>query len=360
MHDFADTCSIARVDGHGRVRDQVLHQWTPERGDEYHRLNTLYTPTGLPLMVARGETSTPDGDPISSGGYINGRLLLRMFMYDSAGRRVLTSDPDSDSRNPSTPYTDRLWRYLYNEVGDLAAVRDPRGCGQNFYYDHAGRLIAEDYVGCGEALACRGHLGHDAVLPAGAIGMDENVGVATPIRRRALLLRRGAGLRRGLHRRDPLGDPPLGRPFLGQRRTERNGPSCTTTIEGSSVERSACARWPSCPRRARSPRPDRDRRRQPDSHRPSPPCPHAGTRAMGRRASPTMVETRVRLPRPRRVRMQSTRRTRIGATLGGTGDHALGVEGRILYNQIGLPQSNRCGTSTTERSRRCSRRRILR
>lgn len=44
------------------------------------------------------------------------------------------------------------WRYLFNDVGDLIAVRDPRGCGQNFYYDHAGRLIAEDYVECGEVM----------------------------------------------------------------------------------------------------------------------------------------------------------------------------------------------------------------
>jgi len=37
-------------------------------------------------------------------------------------------------------------------VGDLIAVRDPRGCGQNFFYDHAGRLMAEDYVECDEVM----------------------------------------------------------------------------------------------------------------------------------------------------------------------------------------------------------------
>ncbi|MCZ7678642.1 MAG: hypothetical protein M5U28_07685 [Sandaracinaceae bacterium] len=43
------------------------------------------------------------------------------------------------------------WRYLFNRVGDLVAVRDPRGCGQNFYYDFGGRLAGEQYVSCGEA-----------------------------------------------------------------------------------------------------------------------------------------------------------------------------------------------------------------
>jgi len=28
----------------------------------------------------------------------------------------------------------RTWRYLFNRVGDLTAVRDARGCGQNFYH----------------------------------------------------------------------------------------------------------------------------------------------------------------------------------------------------------------------------------
>ncbi|MBK8588977.1 MAG: hypothetical protein IPN77_07585 [Sandaracinaceae bacterium] len=111
-----------------------------------------------------------DDTPFSLGADpVDNHLLLRTFTYDTLGRRVASTDPDSDSRASGTTAANRTWRYLYNDVGDLAAVRDPRGCGQNFYYDHAGRLIAEDYVWCSEAMP-PGDL-PDTALPVDAIGM---------------------------------------------------------------------------------------------------------------------------------------------------------------------------------------------
>ncbi|HBQ13770.1 MAG TPA: hypothetical protein DEF51_22425, partial [Myxococcales bacterium] len=66
------------------------------------------------------------------------------------GRRLSSDDPDSDNGADPTEATNS-WRYLFNKVGDLVAVRDPRGCGQNFFYDLGGRLRGEQYVSCGEA-----------------------------------------------------------------------------------------------------------------------------------------------------------------------------------------------------------------
>jgi RHS repeat-associated protein len=143
---FEDTYTRSRVDGHGRAIEQVLHQRTPE-GEWYERLSTTYRTDGAVLSVTRAQTTGPQlGAPVAASG---DRALTRTFTYDTLGRRLGGTDPDSDGRT-GTEATQR-WRYLYNRVGDLVAMRDPRGCGQNFYYDRAGRLLGEDYVGCEEA-----------------------------------------------------------------------------------------------------------------------------------------------------------------------------------------------------------------
>jgi YD repeat-containing protein len=167
---FRQTCTTTRVDGHGRGIDQVLRQRRESEGNrlETYRLGTTYRADGVALMVGRAETV--DDTPFSMGATpVDNHLLFRTFTYDTLGRRVASTDPDSDSRTAGTTAANRTWRYLFNDVGDLAAVRDPRGCGQNFYYDHAGRLIAEDYVWCSEATP-PGDL-PDTVLPVDAIGM---------------------------------------------------------------------------------------------------------------------------------------------------------------------------------------------
>ena len=51
--------------------------------------------------------------------------------------------------SPSTdPDTMKAWRYAYNDAGDLVGTSDARGCGENFGYDHVGRLMFEDYSPC--------------------------------------------------------------------------------------------------------------------------------------------------------------------------------------------------------------------
>ena len=76
--------------------------------------------------------------------------VVRTFFYDSVGRRLSSDDPDTDDRT-NMDGASNSWRYLFNRVGDIVAVRDPRGCGQNFFYDLGGRLRGEQYVSCGEA-----------------------------------------------------------------------------------------------------------------------------------------------------------------------------------------------------------------
>lgn len=162
---FQSTFTRSRVDGHGRAIEQVLHQRDPQTmEDSYERLATTYRTDGAVLSVTRAETTGPGlGAPIR-----NGRSLTRSFSYDTLGRRLGGTDPDSDGRTGSE--ATQRWRYLYNRVGDLVAMRDPRGCGQNFYYDRAGRLLAEDYVACAEAQLA-GETS-DETLPSEAIALD--------------------------------------------------------------------------------------------------------------------------------------------------------------------------------------------
>jgi len=147
---FSGTCGTTRSDGHGRVIDQVLRNRQPGLPElEHHRLFTEYRADGAVTRVVRAQTMTDV--PLPAIDPLPGRSVERRFFLDTAGRRVSATDPDSDSRDPGKNGSNRSWRYLYNRVGDLAAVRDPRGCGQNYYYDHGGRLVGERYVPCAEA-----------------------------------------------------------------------------------------------------------------------------------------------------------------------------------------------------------------
>ena len=144
---YVDTPTIARVDGHGRAVDQVLINATPDAPDHaYYRLFTTYRSDGAVLSVRRAQTGDLGAGDVQA---VDGRELIRTFSYDTLGRRIGTTDPDSD--NALAAANQSGWRYLFNSLGDLIAVRDARGCGQNFYYDLAGRLVAEDYVECGES-----------------------------------------------------------------------------------------------------------------------------------------------------------------------------------------------------------------
>src|SRR5690606_6805374 len=84
--------------------------------------------------------------------------VVRWMRYDTLGRMVLNAEPNVTEGfvgpdgvlDPAStePANMRAWRYLYNDAGDLIGTSDARGCGQNFFYDGAGRVTGEDYAPC--------------------------------------------------------------------------------------------------------------------------------------------------------------------------------------------------------------------
>ncbi|MCA9610355.1 MAG: RHS repeat protein, partial [Myxococcales bacterium] len=144
---FFHTCATTVVDGFGRTIDQILRNVDPDSGaTETYHLWSYYRADGSVMGLVRANGGTR---PSWYTGTLPAESVVRTFTYDTHGRRVASHDPDTDSPG-GVPGSD-TWRYLYNKANDLIAVRDPRGCGQNFFYDHAGRLRGEQYVACTEA-----------------------------------------------------------------------------------------------------------------------------------------------------------------------------------------------------------------
>ncbi|MBK7401598.1 MAG: hypothetical protein IPJ34_36440, partial [Myxococcales bacterium] len=67
-------------------------------------------------------------------------------------RMVLNVEPNVTKNFSTDPTTDastmKAWRYAYDDAGELVGTSDARGCGSNYHYDAAGRLVAEDYSPC--------------------------------------------------------------------------------------------------------------------------------------------------------------------------------------------------------------------
>ncbi|HEX9297558.1 MAG TPA: RHS repeat-associated core domain-containing protein, partial [Polyangiaceae bacterium] len=127
------------TDGHGRgtVITERIHSGA---AIEARETRTSYLPTGEVETVTRHRINGADPD------------IVRWMQYDSLGRRVLNAEPNvtknfhSDPRAPIG--TMRAWRYAYNDAGDLVGTSDARGCGANYGYDTAGRILFEDYSPC--------------------------------------------------------------------------------------------------------------------------------------------------------------------------------------------------------------------
>jgi RHS repeat-associated protein len=128
-----------RKDGHGRKVSTIAR--THVSGSiEQHETRTSYLPTGEIETIARERL-----------GFAN-PPVIRWIRYDSLGRMVLNVDPNTTVGFNPSPATDastlKAWRYAYNDAGDLVGTSDGRGCGSNFHYDTAGRILAEDYSPC--------------------------------------------------------------------------------------------------------------------------------------------------------------------------------------------------------------------
>lgn len=82
-------------------------------------------------------TYAPTGELLTQNRSYSGASTSRSFTYDSLGRMVQSQEPNSGTNT-----------YAYDQAGDLVGTGDARGCGENIFYDAAGRKIAADYSPC--------------------------------------------------------------------------------------------------------------------------------------------------------------------------------------------------------------------
>ncbi|HEX2875965.1 MAG TPA: SpvB/TcaC N-terminal domain-containing protein, partial [Polyangiaceae bacterium] len=126
-----------QTDGHGRsiVATERVHV---SGALETRSVRTKYLSSGQPQILLRARHGSSD-------------RVVRWMIYDSLGRMVVNADPHATigfTETPSSPAGFKTWHYLYDDAGQLVGTSDARGCGQNFVYDKAGRLKAEDYSPC--------------------------------------------------------------------------------------------------------------------------------------------------------------------------------------------------------------------
>ncbi len=111
-------------DGHGRTIKVDEHEHT---ATAVLSTVTSYQATGEATSITRSGTNS-NGISVS---------YTRSMQYDTLGRLVRSIEPNTSS-----------WTYAYNDLGDLVATADARGCGKNLVYDGAGRLLYEDFSPC--------------------------------------------------------------------------------------------------------------------------------------------------------------------------------------------------------------------
>ena len=153
LYDAADlengphqgTYASTRSDSHGRTiaTTERIHV---NGAIEAREVRTQYLATGEPEVITRvhvGKTDAP---------------VVRWMRYDTLGHLVLNVEPNTTQNfttdrtvsDAPSPTGIKAWRYAYNDAGDLVGTSDARGCGENFAYDGAGRLLTEDFIPCGQ------------------------------------------------------------------------------------------------------------------------------------------------------------------------------------------------------------------
>lgn len=136
---FATSC----VDGHRRAV-RTTERIRQGNALAQHDVCTRYLPSGEPEAITRVNVGATDPP------------VVRWMRYDSLGRLVLNVDPHTTQNFTVDLNADasvsanglHAWRYAYNDAGDLVGTSDARGCGVNYSYDGAGRLLSEDYSPC--------------------------------------------------------------------------------------------------------------------------------------------------------------------------------------------------------------------
>jgi RHS repeat-associated protein len=129
--------ATTQTDGHGRtiITSERVHV---NGALETRSVRTKYLASGQPQIILRARHGSTD-------------RVVRWMIYDSLGRMVVNADPHATvgfTETPSSPAGFKTWHYLYDDANQLVGTSDARGCGQDFAYDKAGRLKAEDYSPC--------------------------------------------------------------------------------------------------------------------------------------------------------------------------------------------------------------------
>ena len=131
------TYATVVADGHGRPL-RTIERIRVGGVMEERSVARQYLPTGEVTTITHQRAGSPD--------------LVRWMRYDSLGRLVLNAEPNTSvgfTPSPATdPTTIEAWRYAYDDAGDLVGTSDARGCGVNYHFEAAGRMIAEDYSPC--------------------------------------------------------------------------------------------------------------------------------------------------------------------------------------------------------------------
>lgn len=133
------TPASERRDGHGRLV-AVVERAHDGAAIEQREIRTQYSASGEVTKITRVRVGKADAP------------VVRWLRYDTLGRVVLNVEPNTTKNFNPDPAADastmKAWRYAYNDAGDLVGTSDARGCGSNYHYDAAGRLLAEDYSPC--------------------------------------------------------------------------------------------------------------------------------------------------------------------------------------------------------------------
>jgi RHS repeat-associated protein len=126
-------------DGHGRAIT-TLERFASGGVMDARLTQVSYLPTGEPFVFTRSHATGGDAP------------IVRWLRYDTLGRLVLNVEADTSVGFDPDPNASadavRALRYAHDDAGRTVGTSDARGCGENFFFDAGGRLVAEDYSPC--------------------------------------------------------------------------------------------------------------------------------------------------------------------------------------------------------------------